>query len=218
MATVAVTEAIKSLHQVESQFGLRRAISEQFFPEWQDPLPPLAPSEEAQLDRIKTSYLYNSADGALSESTINLLVVSPLLYLAGFCDPPFKLRGELSVSIPVEEPDYVLTGRLDALVLQEQFWLFLVESKQARLSFSVAIPQALTYMMASPNPPDRPTFGMVTNGDGFLFIKLVRQPTPVYAFSDDFSMFAQSRNELYSVAQILKSLGSQIILDPNHKS
>jgi hypothetical protein len=210
MSTIAVTEAIKSIHQVESQFGLRRAIFPQFFSEWQDPFPPLTPGEEAQLDRIKTNYLYNSADGALSESTINLLVVSPLLYLVGYCDPPFKLRSELSVSIPIEESDTILTGRLDALILQDQFWLFLVESKQARLSFSVAIPQALTYMMASPNPPERPTFGLVTNGDGFLMIKLVQAPTPTYAFSDDFSMFAQSRNELYSVAQILKSLRSHV--------
>lgn len=40
-------------------------------------LPSLTPREEASLDRAKTSYLHNSADGPLSESTINLLLVSP---------------------------------------------------------------------------------------------------------------------------------------------
>ncbi len=50
---------------------------------------------------------------------------------------------------------------------------------------------------------------MVTNGDGFLFIKLVRQPNPSYALSDDFSLFTQSRNELYDVLRIMKRLGEE---------
>jgi Type I restriction enzyme R protein N terminus (HSDR_N) len=187
-------------------FGLVRTTDPKFFFEWTENLVEITTGEEAALDRIKTSYLYNSAEGPLTESTVNLLVLSPLLYLTGFCDPPFKIRGELSVEITAEENGMTLSGRVDALVLQNQFWLILVESKQAKFSFSAAIPQALSYMMASPNP-EKTTYGMVTNGDGFLFIKLVQQPRPLYALSDDFSMFAQSRNELYDVARILKRLG-----------
>ena len=81
-----------------------------------------------------------------------------------------------------------MSGRIDALVLRDRFWLLLAESKQTRLSFSVAIPQALTYMMGSANQTDS-LFGVVTNGDGFLFLKLVKQPQPTYALSDDFSLF-----------------------------
>jgi hypothetical protein len=95
--STAVTEVVKSLTQAEALFGLQRALSTDFFPEWQRNLPTLTPGEEAALDRIKTSYLHNSADGPLSKSTINLLLVSPLLYLSGFCDPPFKLRGEVPI-------------------------------------------------------------------------------------------------------------------------
>jgi len=208
----AVTEVIQSLNQAESLFGLQRAISSDFFPEWQSNLPSLSPGEEAALDRIKTSYLHNSADGPLSESTINLLLVSPLLYLSGFCDPPFKLRGEVPIEILVEEAGQALTGRIDALVLQNQFWLVLAESKQAKLSFSMAIPQALTYLMGSPNETD-PLFGVVTNGDGFLFIKLVKHPQPTYALSDDFSLFRQTQNELYPVLKIFKRIG-QIVGHP----
>jgi Type I restriction enzyme R protein N terminus (HSDR_N) len=209
MSSIAVTEAVKSIHQAEKMFGLVRAADPRFFSEWMETTD-LQVGEEAALDRIKTSYLYNSAEGSLSESTINLLVLSPLLYLTGFCDPPFKIRGEMAVEITAEESGTILSGRVDALVLQNQLWLILVESKQAKFSFSAAIPQALSYMMASPNP-DQPTFGMVTNGDGFLFIKLVQQPRPLYALSDDFSMFAQSRNELYDVARILKRLGERMV-------
>ncbi|MBE7386161.1 MAG: hypothetical protein F6J95_032825 [Leptolyngbya sp. SIO1E4] len=141
--------------------------------------------------------------------TFNLLLVSPLLYLSGLCDPPFKLKGEAAVNIDVEESGQVLSGRIDALVMQERLWLILAESKQARLSFSMAIPQALTYLMGSANGAE-PLFGMVTNGDGFLFIKLVKQPQPTYGLSDDFSLFRQSRNELYAVLKILKRIGDCI--------
>jgi hypothetical protein len=205
----AVTKVIKSLNQAESLFALKRAIALDFFPEWQRNLPPLTPGEEATLDRIKTSYLHNSADGPLSKSTINILLLSPLLYLSGFCDPPFKLRGEVSIEIQVEEAGQVLSGRIDVLVLQDRFWLLLTESKQAKLSFSMAIPQALTYMMGSPNQTD-PLFGVVTNGDGFLFLKLVKQPQPTYALSDDFSLFRQSQNELYPVLKIFKQIGQLV--------
>lgn len=207
--STAVTKTIKSLNQAESMFDLRRALSSEFFPEWRTNLPTLTPGEEASLDRIKTSYLHNSAEGPLSESTINLLLISPLLYLSGLCDPPFKLRGEAPVEIAVEEAGQILSGRIDALLLQERLWLVLTKSKQTKLSFSVAIPQALTYMMGSPNEQE-PLFGLVTNGDGFLFIKLVRQPQPVYGLSDDFSLFRQSHNDLYSVLKILKHIGQLV--------
>jgi len=205
----AVTEVVKSLNQAESLFDLQCAISPDFFREWQRNLPTLTPDEEATLDRIKTSYLHNSADGPLSESTINLLLVSPLLYLSGFCAPPFKLRGEVPIEIRVEDAGQVLSGRIDALVLQDRFWLVLTESKQAKLSFSMAIPQALTYMMGSPNEADL-LFGVITNGDGFLFLKLVKQPQPTYALSDDFSLFRQSQNELYPVLKIFKEIGQLV--------
>ena len=207
MPATAVTQAIQAINQAESRFGLSRSVAPNFFSEWTDHLSGLTPAEEASLDRIKTSYLYNSADGPLTESTINLLLVSPLLYLSGLCDPPFKLRGEQSVEITAQENDTILTGRIDALVLQNQIWLLLIESKQTKFSFSAAIPQALAYMMGG-HHTKVPVFGVVTNGDGFLFIKLVKQPKPTYALSDDFSLFNQSRNELYDVLRIMKYLAS----------
>lgn len=208
MAT-AISQIVQSIHQAESLFGLRRATDLHFFPEWQTLSALLTPGEEAALDRIKASYLYNSADGPLTESTINLLLVSPLLYLSGFCDPPFKLRGEASVDITLEEQGKKLSGRIDALVLQERLWIILAESKQAKLSFSMAIPQALAYMVASPNS-ERPVFGMVTNGDGFLFIRLVKKNNFFYDLSDNFSLFNQSRNELYDVLRVLRQIGQSM--------
>ena len=111
----------------------------------------------------------------------------------------------MTVEITAQENDNTIRGRIDALVLKEQIWLILVESKQTKFSFSVAIPQALAYMMGNLNL-EKPTFGMITNGDGFLFIKQVSQPKPTYALSDDFSLFTL-QNELYDVLRIMKRLG-----------
>lgn len=210
MVALAVTEAVKSIRQAEELFELARSNDPRFFSEWQGELPALTTGEEATCDRIKASYLYNSSDGPLTESTINLLLVSPLMYLSGFCDPPFQIRGESSVEIKAKEGDTLLRGRIDALVLQKQIWLVLVESKQAKFSFSTAIPQALTYTMSgvqSSQTEALPRFSMVTNGDVFLFLKVAQSGAqPSYALSDDFSLFKQSTNQLYTVLRILKQL------------
>ncbi len=103
MAILAVTEAVRSISQAEALFGLSRSTQPSFFAEGRDNLPALTAGEEASCDRIKASYLYNSAEEPLSESTVNLLLISPLLSLSGFCDPPFKIRGEAPVEISAED-------------------------------------------------------------------------------------------------------------------
>ena len=204
---LAVTEA-------ELLFNFSGTTDLQFFSEWQENLPELTQSERETLGRIKNSYLCSTADGSMTETTVNLLLVSPLLYLAGFCDPPYKLRGEKSVEISVEERNEIYRGRIDALVLLHQFWLTLVESKQTKFSFSVAIPQALAYMMANPHP-ERPTFGLITNGDSFLFIKLVKKTVAEYDLSTDFSIFDRPQNELYEVLRVMKRIGALMALTSN---
>lgn len=61
------------------------------------------------------------------------------------------------------------------------------------------------------NPqPQRPIFGLLTNGDDFTFIKLLQQDTLEYALSDKFTLLRRE-NELYQVLRILKNLGELII-------
>ncbi len=199
--TVAVTENIRSLHDVEAKLGLCRSQDPDFFKEWQGEFAELVDTEKSTLDRIKQSYLYHVNEGFLSEGTVNLLMVSPLLFLAGFLESPFSLRSEQSVEISDRTGNVTYHGRIDALVLNNNLWIVLVEAKRSSFSFLVAIPQALAYMMVSPNG-DKPTYAMVTNGDHFMFVKLQRSQ---YDLSDDFSLFKRSSNELYPVLQILKS-------------
>jgi len=204
----AITEVIKSLADIESRFNLHRTENEQFFTEWYEYLPEIIDTEKASLDLIRRRYLYHQADGNLTEGTVTLLIGSPLLERAGFYDYPFKMRGEASVEIVLDDDVETLRGRIDVLVLQNRFWVTLLESKRTTISVMSALPQTLTYMMANP-APDQPAFGMMTNGDGIIFVKLSQQGTPQYDISRVFSP-APLRNELYTVLQILKRIGQSI--------
>ncbi|WP_205127671.1 MULTISPECIES: hypothetical protein [Okeania] len=68
--------------------------------------------------------------------------------------------------------------RVDTLVIAQQLWVLLVESKST-IGFSVALPQLMTYMMANPNP-ERPVYGMISSGDEFMFVKMLTAGVPQY--------------------------------------
>lgn len=137
-----------------------------------------------------------------------LLFASPLLTLAGFYDPPFRLKAEESVQLTLEDSEEVLQGRLDVLVLKEQFWVVVLESKKTALSVWSALPQTLAYLMANPDA-DTPSFALMTNGDDSVFIKLDHVGGRRYNFSRSFGTLT-SHQELYEVLQILKRLAQVI--------
>jgi hypothetical protein len=64
-------------------------------------------------------------------------------------------------------------------------------------------------MMGSPNP-QAPTYGLITNGEDFLFLKLQRFQPAQYGLSNKFMLLADEHNNLYRVAQILKKLAAQL--------
>ena len=209
MAKVAVTEAIKSLAEAEARLNLRRAEDEAFFAEWYTELPTIKDSEQEALDILRRRLLYHRADGELLEGAVTLLVASPLLELAGCYDPPFKMKAEAAIEVVIDDGEETLRGRIDILILQEQLWVLILESKKTMISTRSALPQALAYMMANPDLT-KPRFGVLTNGDDVLFVKLVAQPTPQYGLSRAFSIYTVP-SELRSAFQVLKQLG-QVIL------
>jgi hypothetical protein len=198
-----------SLNYLEERFQLQQVNDEVFFNEWLDNLPENTDSEKNNLDLVKTRFLRLIKRPHLIEDTVKLVVVSPLLSLAGFYDEPFFIDSEESVEISIEDQDEIIRGRIDILVFKEQFWLLVVESKRASFSLIEAIPQALAYMLANPYP-DKPVFGLVTNGSNFMFLKLVKQDVLTYAMSDEFTLFKRE-NELHKVLAILKKLGQLVI-------
>ncbi len=206
--TLAITEAITTLAEAERRFNLSRTEDEAFFWEWQTTEPELSNPDQAALDQMRQRYVYQRSEGQLLEGTVTLLLASPLLAIAGFYDPPFRIRAEESVQLTLEDGEEVLQGRIDALVLLNQLWVVVLESKKTALSVWAALPQTIAYLMANPQP-EQPSFGMVTNGDEILFVKLVQESQRQYGLSRVFAPFTASR-ELYSALQILRQIGRTI--------
>ncbi|MDB9309870.1 restriction endonuclease subunit R [Aphanizomenon sp. CS-733/32] len=190
---------------LEARFGLEQTDNETFFPEWWENLPEISELEKQYLDKVKLHFLRLVKHPPLSEETVKLVVLSPLLSLAGFYDEPFLIRSKSSIEIAVEDAEEIIRGRIDVLVIQQQLWLLVIESKRPTFSVLEAIPQALTYMLANPQPT-KPVFGLVMNGSDFIFLKLSQINQSQYALSDQFTLLKRE-NELYQVFRILKKLG-----------
>ena len=132
-----------------------------------------------------------------------------MLTLAGLYDEPFYVTTEANVELEIEEKDEILRGRIDTLVITQQLWVLVVESKST-IAFPLALPQAMTYMMANPNP-EHPVYGLIGNGDEFMFIKMLTQGVPQYDLSNIFSLLLPRRNQLYDVLCILKQIAKIMV-------
>ncbi|MGC1247815.1 MAG: hypothetical protein WA865_16485, partial [Spirulinaceae cyanobacterium] len=148
--SLAVTDRIKSLRDIREKFALEITHDSDFFPEWYAELPELTESEQLTLERLKRRYWYYADDNAITEGTINIIMISPLLELLSWCDPPFKLKAEKSVAVEIDDSETPLKGFIDGLVVQNQFWVVVIEAKRYGFNVSLAIPQTLAYMMAKP--------------------------------------------------------------------
>jgi hypothetical protein len=213
-----------TLRDLKTKYSLQEIARDQFFREWVDNLPELTDLEKQLLDRVKANYLH-LAERPMLENTIKMVVLSPLLDLGGFYQAPFDIdevnaapavvrqenvdsEYEVSVPISAEDEGAIFKGKIDVLALKGQLWILVIESKRARFAVMEAIPQALAYMMASPNV-DIPTFGLAINGSEFIFLKLTKQETPQYGLSRLFSILNPG-NDLYNVLSILKRIGALI--------
>ncbi|EDX72267.1 hypothetical protein MC7420_936 [Coleofasciculus chthonoplastes PCC 7420] len=89
--TKAISKTITSLLDLRERFNLTPTTNEQFSSEFTQDLPELTDSEIATLDQIRHRFWRHRERGSLAEGTINQLVISPLLTLAGLYDEPFFL-------------------------------------------------------------------------------------------------------------------------------
>jgi len=197
-----------SLNDLVEEFGLEFIDDQQCFREWQENLPELTDLEKQTLDGVKANFRHLSRY-PLVEAVVKLVVLGPLLNMAGFYRPPFYLTAEKEVKVESEENGIIITGRLDLLVFTPQFWILLIETKGAKYSLEEGIPQALAYMLSNPHP-EKPALGFVTNGLDFVFLKLISDEKPKYTESERFSLYSQ--NGLYTVLSILKRIAQLISL------
>ncbi len=204
--TQSIQAKTLTLRDVKTKFNFTICEDEQFFREWIDDLPEITDEEKRYLDKIKAGYT-NSADYSMIEDTVKMVVLSPLLFLADLYLTPFHIECEKSVELVTEDDDILVRGSIDVLLLIESFWVVAIEAKRSQYSVEAGLPQLLFYMLSNPNS-ERPTFGLLTNGSNFRFIKLLKQETPRYALSYEFVI--DRANDFYEVFRILKRLSGII--------
>jgi hypothetical protein len=198
---------IKELGELVDLFGLEQTFELGFFPEWQQDLPALSDFEQQALQDMQQDYQHLSLYANL-EPIVKMVVVGPLLKMAGFYRPPFRVKAEKRVELTAEDEGTIVRGQLDVLVMHERFWAVLIEAKRVQFSLDAGIPQALFYMLNDPDP-GKPIYGLVTNGPDFQFLKLVKAENPVFGLSNRFYM-ANADHDLQRVLQILKKLSGLV--------
>jgi hypothetical protein len=196
-----------SLYELEEQFGLQ-PIDDPCFTEWLSDSPPVSESDKQALNRVRSNYLNLIKRRFMSEEAVKMVVLSPLLDLAGFYQPPFAIETETSIKIYAEDEGVIVKGNIDVLVVQRQLWILVIESKATKFDVMTALPQALAYMLDDPKH-DRPTLGLLVNGREFVFVKLTQQDTPQYSLSKAFSILTPEQ-DLYDVLHLLKHIGGLI--------
>ena len=207
--TLAVTDRIKSFKDLKRSFNLEQSKEPAFFSELSEELQELSQEEKAGVGKIKKRFDYHREDGFLLEGTVNLLVVSPLLELAGFLDEPYQIRSPFGVELVIDDTVETLRGFIDTLVVNNNLWILSLESKRSAIPVGVALPQLFAYMLAQPRQGNL-AFGLATNGDEFIFLKLdFSAEQPLYGFSRAYSLLPVN-HELDIVLKILKRLGNAV--------
>ncbi|BAZ14519.1 type I restriction enzyme R protein N terminus [Calothrix sp. NIES-4071] len=185
-------------------YGIQLVLDDQFFREWQDNLPETTDLDKQLLDKVKAGYFNLLNYPPLLESVVRIAIVDPILFIGDFFLTPFYIKAEEQIDITGEDEGIVIKGKIDTLVLKDQLWAMIIESKQAEFSIEKGLAQLLAYMLGNPYP-DQPSFGMITTGGSFIFIKLVKGEVIQYGTSKIFEV-RNPGNELYDVLRILKHL------------
>lgn len=138
-----------------------------------------------------------------------MAVLDPILFIGDFDLTPFYVKSEQPIEIIREDDGVIIKGRIDTLVLKDQLWVMVIESKKAAYSVKAALAQMLVYMLENPQLA-RPSYGLITSGGNFAFIKLVKDENPQYAWENLFATI--NPGDLDRVLRILKRL-SQIVVN-----
>src|ERR671933_1907350 len=170
------------LRYLITNFGIQFVEDEKFFREWQDDLPEITDLEKQLLDKVKAGYLNLLTYPPLLEDVVRMAVLNPILFIGDFYLAPFYVKSEESVDIISDDEGVIVKGKIDTLVLKDQLWVMVVESKKAAFSIEEGLAQILAYMLGKPHP-EKPSFGMITTGGSFVFFKIIKGGVPLFYFS-----------------------------------
>ncbi len=104
-----------TIDDIQRYFGLTDRPNPEAFLEWQQELPDLTDDDRSRLDKAQAHYAHLSKRPIL-EAMVKMVILSPLLELAGFYDPPFYATSEKSVNISTQDHNLTVRGKIDILV------------------------------------------------------------------------------------------------------
>ncbi|MEB3294272.1 MAG: restriction endonuclease subunit R [Synechococcales bacterium] len=195
-----------TLRDLIDRVGLLRVRTPDFFREWQDDRPALLDDDKTYLDRIQAGFFNLLDQGPVLERSVQIAVVAPLLFLAGFFLPPFNLHTEKSMEFVAEDEGKIIRVQIDILIVKDNFWVMVIESKEVEFSIEAGLAQLLSYMLSDPKLGDHPSFGLIATGGSFGFLKLVKEDNHYqYGLSRIFET-QNPFNELYEVLQVMKRI------------
>ncbi len=90
-----------TMRELKQNFGLQINRDPAFFPEWMDGIQALSEEDKHLLDRVKANFLELMEDPPILENTVKMVVLAPLLDLAGFYHKPFRIETESSVALEI---------------------------------------------------------------------------------------------------------------------
>jgi hypothetical protein len=193
---VGITDTIKSLSDLQVRCNLRQADSDRFFSEWSEDLPDLDERERAGIERLKQRYDYHRFGfTTVGTSRFSRSTLPPAIALRYWARTGRSRRNNSR---------FYRCASCTGATLD---FGCRVEADEHSCSGSIA--QLLAYMLANPQS-ERPSFGIATNGDEFVFLKLSQGDAPQYDASRTFSLFPR-RHELGEVLRILKRLGQAVL-------
>lgn len=167
-----------TLQEIRQQFQLQPEFLEDLAAFL--PLQNLTPTQQERLTSIRADWDRYLSAGKVSEGEVKVLILSRLLVEAGYLsreDLRVSLEEQVS-EIEVEDGDRILRGRMDLLVCREQeratvpLCVLAIETKNSAIDVRAGLPQLLFYMHSFLER-QAAVWGLVTNGETYLFVRLV---------------------------------------------
>ena len=107
MAAKTIAPHTLKFHDLKTRFKLQKSEAADFFLEWRGQNVVLTESEHGVLDRLKRNYLY-LLEYPVMESIVKMVVLSPILDMAGFYEPPIQVEGEASIQVSAEDEGEII--------------------------------------------------------------------------------------------------------------
>lgn len=178
-------------------------------------LPDLGTGDLETLDRIGAVLEAHYDAGRISEGEIKVLVLAPLLWLAGYYRPEIQISLEEDIAdIEIPDQELQIKGRMDLLATrlttrhgeQGLIWILVLETKNSEAAALTGVPQLLTYLYRGLDHQNS-VWGLATNGIEYQFVYLKKETRLQYQLLPLLTLLhEQDRGE---VVRILRGIQDQ---------